>query len=202
MPHRKPLLFKGSLPASEGGPEWTDMRAMSRSVLLLATHHQFQGPKFRGYIEDTSYRVLVKTCISVRRIDFMFEEAGTRGPSVAEECANSVLGIGRYLNMDQQRNDLRKYGIAEDVETTTSHWIDESDKSVGGYDQEHIDAHERRETRWLHGIEAKQFEKGMVICGVGHSLSFAFRLKKAGFSPVELFTYLPYQKLCTKPHAE
>ena len=174
---------------------------MSRHVLLFATFHQFQGPKFPGYIQDEPYRILIEKCISVRRIDFVFEEAGKRGPSIAEECANSLLGPGHYLNMDHTRNALRKFGIAEDVETETGHWIDESDKSIGTYDCQNIDAHERRELRWLRGMEAGQFEKGMVICGVGHSLSFAFRLQGKGFS-VELLSYLPYEKLCKRKRAK
>ena len=174
---------------------------MSRSVLLLATHHRFQGPHFPDFVEDKSYGILVEKCISVRRIDFVFEEAGKRGPSSAEEFANSLIGPGHYLNIDHPRNALRKYGIREDIETTTGHWIDERDKSVGKYDCQDIDAHRSREVRWLQGIEAQQFETGLVICGVAHSLSFAFRLQKVGFI-VELCSYLPDDKLCARPHVE
>ncbi len=177
------------------------MGVMSRHVLLLATFHQFQGPRFSGYIQDEPYRILVEKCISVRRIDLVFEEAGKREPSTAEESANSVLGPGHYLNMDHTRNALRKFGITEDVETETGHWIDDRDKSLGKYCCEDIGAHNGREMQWLRAIEAQQFEKGLVILGVGHSLSFAFRLHGAGFA-VELCQYLPYEKLCKREHSK
>ncbi len=163
---------------------------MNRSVLLLATHHKFQGPRFCGFVEDPSYKILIEMCVRVRRIDFVFEEAGKRGPSIAEECTNSLLGPGHYLNIEPPGNALRKYGIAEDIETETGHWIDDHDKSLGKYVCQNVDAHKSREVRWLQRIDAQPFEKGLVICGVGHSLSFAFRLQTAGFS-AELCTYLP-----------
>jgi hypothetical protein len=58
-----------------------------------------------------------------------------------------------------------------------------------------------REKRWLQEINAQEFKKALVICGVGHSLGFAFRLQDTGFS-VDFCQHLPYEKLCTKRHAE
>lgn len=174
---------------------------MSRSVWLLATLHQFQGPKFRDYLEDKSYRNLIEQIISRKRIDFVFEEAGGRGPSIAEECANSLLQPGHYMDVDPPQNERREYGIPDEM--LTGGWIDRDNRSKSNdmYGRRTINVHNEREKLWLKRIVASRFERGLVICGVSHSLSFAFRLQTAEFE-VDLWDYTPFQKLCVRPHVE
>lgn len=71
-----------------------------KSAVVLAVPHNLQGRKFVGYVEDPTYSYLVEYKIKQKRIDFVFEEAGEREPTIAEEIANRILGQGRYLNVD------------------------------------------------------------------------------------------------------
>lgn len=167
---------------------------MSRSVLLLAVPHELQGPQFRGFVEDQSYTILVKRF--TRGVDIVFEEAGGYGPSIAEEVAKSILDPGHYWDIDPPRNERHKFGIAE---TQDGCPIDPCN-STDTYSCVYIDEHRKREELWLQRIQEQHFEKGFLICGIAHSLSFGFRLLNAGVS-VDVFHYLPYNKLCTKPHA-
>jgi hypothetical protein len=81
------------------------MDLANRSVLLLATLHEFQGlPGFQGSVEDPSYTSGIESCICSGRIDFVFEEASELGPSTAEQRANSLLGPGHYLGIDSERD--------------------------------------------------------------------------------------------------
>jgi hypothetical protein len=59
----------------------------------------------------------------------------------------------------------------------------------------------KREEMWHQRLDDQPFVKGLVICGLAHSLSFAFRLLSAGFNVTETYNYVPYHKLCTRPHA-
>jgi hypothetical protein len=174
---------------------------MSRSVVLLATLHQFQGPKFRDYVEDKSYRNLIEQIVSTKRIDFMFEEAAGRRPSIAEECANSLLQPGQYMDVDPAQNERRQYGIPDEM--LTGGWIDRDkrSKSEDMYGRRTVNVHDEREKYWLKRILATRFERGLVICGISHSLSFAFRLQIAEFK-VELWDYIPFKKLCVRSHVE
>ncbi len=177
-----------------------DPTKRKRPVLVLATLHQFQGPRFSGFVEDASYGVLVEQCIRVREIEFVFEEAGKdHGPSIAEERSQAILGAAHYVNLDCSQDKFRKFGIAG-TETEISHWIDDQDKARGKYSCQDVGEHKNREVQWLEEIQKQQFEKALVICGVGHGLSLSFRLQPQ--FTVELVTYLPHEKLCTRPHAE
>ena len=168
---------------------------MSRSIQLIATLHEFQGPKFRGYIEDQSYRTMVRNFVC--GADFVFEEAARRSPSIAEECADSILGSGHYLDIDPPAAERPQYGIRE--HTGCGCPIDPCG-SPDMYESQFVDEHRKREELWLRRIQAQNFEKGLVILGVAHGLSFAFGLQQAGIC-VELANYLPFNKLCFKKHA-
>ncbi len=73
---------------------------MSQSITLLAVLHEFQGPKFHNYVDDPDYKILVEDFIS--RVDFVFEEAGGKSPSIAEEFADSILKPDHYMDVDLQ----------------------------------------------------------------------------------------------------
>jgi hypothetical protein len=85
---------------------------MSQLVRLLAVPHQLQGPRFRAYVEDSSYLQLVEGFIK-DDVDFVFEEASGHRPSIAEECGNSLLGPGHYSDIDPSRSERLELGIAE-----------------------------------------------------------------------------------------
>ena len=57
-----------------------------------------------------------------------------------------------------------------------------------------LDAQRKREELWLDKIQKQAFGRGLLICGLAHNLSFAFRLVSAGIS-AEAYNYVPYGKL-------
>lgn len=170
---------------------------MNKTMLVLAVPHQLQGPNFQGYLEDPSYACLVESSLHTG-VNFVFEEVAGRGPSIAEGLAKSLLGAGRYVDIDPSRNERQKYGISEG--TGEGYPIDPFNSSDAYYCLSLADQRKREEL-WLQRIQAQHFEKGLVICGLAHCLSISFRLQSDGFS-VETYNYMPYNKLCTRPHAE
>jgi hypothetical protein len=168
---------------------------MSQTIQLIAVPHQLQGPKFNGYVEDTTYSDWVENFIEAG-VDFVFEEASGRGPSIAEQHANSILKPGHYMDVDPPANERRRYGLAE--VSATGGPIDPVHSS-DVYESPYVGEQIKREELWQKRIESEKFEKGLVICGLAHSLSFAFRLHGAGMS-VTVSTYIPHGKLCTRRH--
>jgi hypothetical protein len=169
---------------------------MSQSVYILSILHQLQGPKFDGYVKDPSYQRLVNHL--VRQADFVFEEAAGRSPSVAQTSADRILGSGHYLDVDPPPDERQQYGIAkktgEDFPIDPSQLC--SDVTPDICHCALVDEHRKREEEWLRRILDQHFEKGLMICGFSHGLSFAFRLQSAGFNDVGLSQYLPHWKVC------
>ncbi len=162
---------------------------MSQSVQILSIPHQLQGSKFNGYVKDPSYESLLEDLIC--GVDFVFEEASGRRPSVAEILTGKVLGSDHYSDVDPAPGKREQFGIAE--KTGKDCLID------AGPDSYHVHStaeHLKREKMWLQKILDQPFGKALVVCGSAHGLSFAFRLECKGFS-VQLHEYLPYNKLCT-----
>ena len=56
-----------------------------------------------------------------------------------------------------------------------------------------LDVHAKREDLWLQRIKQRRFESALVICGLVHLLSFAFRLQSANFS-VQAINYANWQR--------
>ena len=174
---------------------------MSKSVVVLSVPHELQGPQFPRHVNDpaSSHLVegLIKGGISVEgfatgRIDFVFEEAAGRRPSIAEDLAKSLLGPGHYLDVDPPPHERRKHGIKLE---TGGYWFD---PSLGAhYRWEEVDEHRKREQLWLQAVQAQAFETGLAICGLGHGLSFPFRLLSAGVRVLLTFNHIPYDKLCS-----
>lgn len=169
---------------------------MSQLVRLLAVPHQIQGRGFRGYIEDPSYLQLVRDLIR-DDVDFVFEEAAGHSPSIAEELTHSLLGPSHYADMDPSRSTRLKLGIAETLSGLPIDPFNSNDM----YTCHSIIEHEKREKLWLQKIGMQPFKRGLVICGLAHILSFAFRLQNSKVD-VEVYDYLPYNKLCTRSHQE
>ncbi len=168
---------------------------MSQSVLVLAVPHPLQGPNFQDYVQDIYYSNLVKGIVP--QVDFIFEEAAGRGPSIAEELANKTHGPGHYLDFDPPPAERPKFGIPESL---TGFFPIYPYDSVACNTTD-VDGQELREAFWLQRIRETQFEKGLAIVGLAHNLSFAFRLQAAGVSVTDAYTYTPYNKLCTLKHA-
>jgi len=164
---------------------------MSNSVQVLAVPHQIQGEKFDGWVKpDLGYELLVKSLIA--QVDFVFEEAAGRLPSVAQDLAHKSLGLGHYLDVDPSPDERGQYGIAKE---TGASWAIAPTRCEDSCRSEFIKEHRKREEVWLQKIQSRSFAKGLMICGTAHGLSFAFRLQCAGLTDVELHEYLPYNKL-------
>jgi hypothetical protein len=168
---------------------------MIRKLIVLGIAHQIQGKNFPGYVDDPAYKDLVQEYIGL--VDFVFEEATGNGPSIAEDCAKPHSGPRRYLDVDPCPKDRTALGIAECTSFAPCH--PEFSKHVPPHSGELIDEHLKREKLWLDRIQAVNFEKALFICGIAHSFSFACRLKRAGFG-VEVYHYLPFEKLCGRQH--
>lgn len=169
------------------------MSEFTRSVRVLGLGHELQGPKFAGFVDDSSYRLLLSK--KIKSFDMVFEEASGRSPSIAEELANSLLGRGHYFDVDPAADQRASHGIP--VETTRSEPIDHMD-SPDSFIRMIIEAQTRREEYWVCQIKEQQFSNALMICGIGHSLSFAFRLASAGFFVADPWAYLPHYKLCRR----
>jgi hypothetical protein len=170
---------------------------MTKSVQVIAVPHPLQGPGFPGYVEDESYSDWVESFIR-NGADFVFEEAAGRKPSIAQQFADSFLGSGHYLDIDPSREERPKFGLAKD--SGGGGPIDPM-RSTDIYEQSDVDQQKKREELWQKRIEGQTFTKGLVICGLAHALSVAFRLRAPGVE-VEVYTYIPYGKLCPRQHRQ
>lgn len=163
---------------------------LAKTVMVFAVPHQLQGEKFPGFVPDRSYGQLIDGSIE-RGTDFIFEEASGLGPTVAEDLARSHLRSSRYMDIDPPRAERKNYGIAE--ETGEGFPIDPYSSSDMYY-RLFVDAHQKREELWLDRIQKQTFDRGLLICGLAHNLSFAFRLLSVGIN-AEAYNYIPYGKL-------
>lgn len=165
---------------------------MDKSAVVLAVPHRIQGPKFQGYIEDRSYSPFVKK-LMYDNIDFVFEEAAGYGPSIAEQLAKTFQRPVGYLDIDPTPDERPKYGIAKVVGSGGP--VDPCN-SPDVYETSKVDEQGKREQVWVNRITESHFQKGLVIVGLAHSLSVAFRLVAAGVAVIDTYDYTPYSKLC------
>jgi hypothetical protein len=168
---------------------------MRQSMQLIGVPHQLQGPKFNGFVQDPCYSDWVESFIR-GGVDFVFEEAAGRRPTIAEQHALGFLEPGHYIDIDPPPNERHKYGLA-DVSATGGP-IDPAHSS-DVYESPLVGEQRKREELWQKRIQSEKFQKGLVICGIAHSLSLAFRLESIGIS-VEVSTYIPHGKLCNRRH--
>jgi hypothetical protein len=167
-------------------------------MIVLAVPHELQGPGFTGFVDVPSYRAAVSELIRFRDVDFVFEEAAGHGPSIAQEVGDSFLKPGHYLDIDPSRSERLQHGMAAD---STKTWpIDPCGDFPDVGASLIVDEQRKREEFWLRRIQAQHFSKGLLVCGLAHSLSLAFRLRCAGISVTEALAYIPYNKLCTRSH--
>lgn len=171
---------------------------VEKSIIVLAVLHALQGEKFPAYEKDPLYGQLIEALVCSEGVDFVFEEATGCGPSTAERIARSKLGEGRYLDIDPPKDERPECGIAKET----------SGPCYGlpcGV-EEYFKEHEKREVLWLKRLRGKSecFDNALVVCGMLHGLSFAFRLLTSnGFGSIRLITYPEsLSKPCTRPHLD
>ncbi len=172
-----------------------------RSIRVLGVPHRLQGPGFRDYVADPSYRHWVEDYMRAG-VDIVFEEAAGRKPSIVADLASDLSANSkpiRYVDIDPAENERRKYGIT--TESANGAPVDPLD-SDDFYESPYISENINRENLWLKRILEEQFEKGLVVCGLAHTLSFAYRLHAAEINVVEACTYIPHGKLCKRQHAD
>lgn len=171
------LLLSPEMPQSFG-PEIG--KTVNRRVTILATLHELQGAEKRpGGVSDPMYEALLKQLMAAERIDFVFEEAAGMGPTIAEKLSLERLGPGRYLDVDPGREDRSQFGIA--LDSHDSYMIG-SPPEVAFASWQFLDVHKRREEFWVRQMAGREFHSALMVCGLAHVLSFAFRLHAANFS--------------------
>jgi hypothetical protein len=167
-----------------------------RSVVVLGVLHDLRGPGFQGYVDDPSYRLLVER--TIRKVDYLFEEASGMKPSIARDLSDSPIGKTPYLVIDPGRTERPLHGIPEEV--ASSEPIDLYDSSDSKAVMP-LRLQRMREELWIRRMEPCEFKRALVIVGIAHSLSFAFRLSEAGFFVESVWGYTPHHKLCRREHA-
>lgn len=164
---------------------------MSRLVIVLGTLHRLQGAdKAFSNIDDPLYSILVRDLIETNSIEFVFEEATGVGPTTAERLAGEILGHGRYLDVDPPRGQREGLGIPL---SSNQPYLVGNPPDADFANWQLIPTHEGREKLWLRRIEATAFGTALMVCGNAHMLSFAFRLKEAGFE-TRAIDYLPIRR--------
>jgi len=172
---------------------------MCAQITVLGTCHNVQGAeRWHGRkLDDTQYRVVLERLVD--ESDFVFEEATGLGPTTAERLSAPRLGAGHYLDLDPPLDQRFAFGLAE--RTGDQSPIDPCDPNTDFCNSELVDPHARRENLWLHTIEEKTFDNGLLVCGFLHTLSMSFRLQSVGYT-VRAFHYMPWNKFCQRRHFE
>jgi hypothetical protein len=162
------------------------------SIVVLGTDHRLQGKKFPQHVDDPGYRELLLQLMS--GVDFIFEEASGRHPTTAEELKKELRELAQeqpinYMDIDPGPDERNELGIARN--TVHSHLI--NGERLGQYDCVCVEENAKREAVWLCKIFKEKFRNGLVICGLPHTLSFAFKLESVGFE-TKACCYMPYHK--------
>lgn len=165
-------------------------------VTVLGTYHELQGSKRRpGIIDDPLYLELITDLIHDHAIDFIFEEATGLGPTTAEDLSAKLVGANRYLDLDPPTQKRQMFGIPREANEPVMLGTPMSNPpNVGWANWQPIRMDESREKLWLERMKGQPFNKALMICGVAHMLSFAFRLQDANFE-VKAIDYLPRHKI-------
>ena len=149
-------------------------------VTVLATLHVFQGAEKRpGNDHDPMYVALLNKLMTSEAVDFIFEEASGLGPTIAEKLAREKLAIEHYLDIDPAKGERHEFAIP-----SNSHEPNMIGTPPSGGVRELADSGRARQARnpLDQAHQQHQFESALMICGLVHLLSFAFRLQEAKFS--------------------
>ena len=164
---------------------------MSPRVTVLSTLHALQGAEKRvGNLHDPIYVALLNKLLISEGVDFIFEEASGLGPTIAEKLALEKLPFGHYVDIDPARGDRSEFGIS--VSSSEPNMIGAPPK-VGFAHWQLLEVHAKREELWVKRMQQHEFESALVICGLVHLLSFAFRLQAAKFY-VQAIDYANWQR--------
>lgn len=164
---------------------------MNPRVTVLATLHVVQGAEKRlGNVHDPMYVALLNKLMVSENVDFIFEEASGLGPTIAEKLALEQLAFGHYVDIDPARAERLDYGIPANSSEPNMIGVP---PSVAFANWQILDVHARREDLWLQRMKQHKFESALVIVGLVHLLSFAFRLQAAGFS-AQAINYANWQR--------
>jgi hypothetical protein len=150
-----------------------------------------QGAEKRlGNVHDPMYVALLNKLLISEGVDFIFEEASGLGPTIAEKLSQQELGFGRYLDMDPARMERAEFGIP--ANSSEPHMIG-TPPTVAFANWQVLEVHAKREELWLQRMQEHKFESALVICGLVHLLSFAFRVQAANFS-AQAINYANWQR--------
>jgi len=160
-------------------------------VTVLATLHVFQGAEKRlANLHGPVYVELLNKLMASEGVDFIFEEASGLGPTIAEKLALEKLAFGHYVDIDPARNDRPAFGIP--LSSAEPNMIG-TPPTVSFANWQILDVHAKREKLWVERIQQRRFESALVICGLVHLLSLAFRLQEAKYS-VQAINYANWQR--------
>lgn len=165
-------------------------------VMVLATSHRLQGTNFLNPVDDDCYRKIVEETILSEAIDVVFEEAGGKLPTYAQEIAKEITNAKErlidYLDMDPPVEERERHGLSK--QTSSSFPVDLWANPPCSACEQHLADHAAREQFWLERIREKTFASALVILGWAHGLSFSFRLMNVGYE-VRNVVYYPDDKL-------
>jgi len=167
---------------------------MHPRVTVLGTLHVIQGAEKRlGNQHDPMYVELLDKLMNSEGLDFIFEEASGLGPTIAEKLSLERLGFGRYLDIDPGRHDRAEFGIASHAMEPNMIGVP---PKVAFANWQILNVHAKREELWVKRIQQREFESALVICGLVHLLSLAFRLQESKLS-VQAIAYANWQRNAT-----
>jgi hypothetical protein len=165
--------------------------SLSPRVTVLATLHVIQGAEKRlGNVHDPMYVALLNKLMISEGVDFIFEEASGLGPTIAEKLALEQLAFGHYVDIDPARTDRPDFGIP--TNSSEPNMIGAL-PTVTFANWQILEVHAKREELWVQRIQQREFQSALVICGLVHLLSFAFRLQHAKYS-VQAINYANWQR--------
>ena len=160
-------------------------------VTVLATLHVVQGAEKRlGNVHDPAYVALLDKLMISEGVDFIFEEASGLGPTIAEKLALERLAFGHYVDIDPARSERPAFGIP--VSSAEPNMIG-TPPTVAFANWQLLEVHAKREELWVKRIQQRRFESALVICGLVHLLSLAFRLQEAEYF-VQAINYANWQR--------
>jgi len=160
-------------------------------VTVLATLHVIQGAEKRvGNVHDPVYVALLNKLLVSEGVDFIFEEASGLGPTIAEKLALEQLAFGHYVDIDPARSDRPDFGIPANASEPN---MIGTPPTVAFANWQILEVHAKREELWLKRMQQHEFQSALVICGLVHLLSFAFRLQNAKYS-VQAINYANWQR--------
>jgi hypothetical protein len=165
--------------------------SLNPRVTVLATLHVIQGAEKRvGNMHDSMYVALLNQLLVSEAVDFIFEEASGLGPTIAEKMALDQLAFGHYVDIDPARNERPDFGIPSN--SSEPNMIG-TPPTVSFANWQILDVHAKREELWLQRMQQHEFQSALVICGLVHLLSFAFRLQRAKYF-VQAINYANWQR--------